>query len=557
MHIEKFEFNKNLLDNIRNTPYAQPWPVVYFLHADKVAYIGETTNFIVRSHQHLQNQKRSVFQYIYCITDKEFNKSVIMDIEASLINHIGSHEGYELQNENTGLQYHNYYQKAYYDKKFESVWRKLKSAGIVKEKLRDIENSDLFKYSPYKALTSDQYLAVDFILDDFAKDFDKTSTIVVRGGAGTGKTVLALYLTKLLNTYTKDEILIDDESENDYVRNIESIIDQKPNYRIALVVPMTSLRATLKRVFKNVRGLSADMVIGPNEVAQGDPFDVLIVDEAHRLRRRKNITNYKDFDKTNKLLGLDKYSGTELDWIIQRSKHQILFYDNNQSVRPSDLEDQQFIKNVYKGNISIYELSTQLRSLGGSSYIEYIKDIFHCKSNLVKQTFPSYEFTMFDDADRMRKAIFEMEKKFKLSRMVAGYGWEWKTKGMKFEEIKKAKIFDIGIGNYKYVWNTTNQDWVNSKHALNEIGCIHTTQGYDLNYVGVIIGPEIKYNPDTNEMEIEKKNYFDRNGKATASDDELKRFIINVYTTLFVRGIKGTYFYVYDKNLREYLKKWV
>ena len=104
----------------------------------------------------------------------------------------------------------------------------------------------------------------------------------------------------------------------------------------------------------------------------------------------------------------------------------------------------------------------------------------------------------------------------------------------------------------------TDVDWINSKTSVEEVGCIHTTQGYDLNYSGIIFGREIDYNPITKSIEINKKMYFDTKGKDGIRDDnELKQFIINVYKTIMYRGIKGTYVYVVDKNLREYFEKYI
>jgi DUF2075 family protein len=124
--------------------------------------------------------------------------------------------------------------------------------------------------------------------------------------------------------------------------------------------------------------------------------------------------------------------------------------------------------------------------------------------------------------------------------MVSGYAWPWKTKEVNYEDIKKQNLYDIVINDYHYIWNHTNKDWVNSLNAINEIGCIHTVQGYDLNYVGVIIGNEIKYDNISQNIYIDEKNYFDRNGKISIqTQKELFDYIINIYKVLLTRGIKG------------------
>ena len=131
--------------------------------------------------------------------------------------------------------------------------------------------------------------------------------------------------------------------------------------------------------------------------------------------------------------------------------------------------------------------------------------------------------------------------------MIAGYSWKWISN-------KDDSLLDIEIENTKLRWNSTNIDWVNSPNAINEVGCIHTTQGYDLNYSGIIFGNEISYSKEKDEIIIKEENYFDANGKQSIKDpSELKEFIINIYKTILLRGIKGTYVYACDKNLREYL----
>ncbi len=138
-----------------------------------------------------------------------------------------------------------------------------------------------------------------------------------------------------------------------------------------------------------------------------------------------------------------------------------------------------------------------------------------------------------------------------LSRLIAGYSWEWVSK-------KNSKLFDIKIGTTSLRWNKVSNDWINSSNSLEEVGCIHTTQGYDLNYAGVIFGNEITYNPSTNAIEIVESNYYDRNGKLSIADpQELKDFILNIYRTILLRGIKGTYVYVCDEELRSYLARFI
>jgi DUF2075 family protein len=161
----------------------------------------------------------------------------------------------------------------------------------------------------------------------------------------------------------------------------------------------------------------------------------------------------------------------------------------------------------------------------------------------------NYDFKIYDDIKEMVEAIKSHDSKHGLARVVAGYAWPWKTK------IDKGG-YDIEIDGLELVWNSTTEDWVNSKNAINEVGCIHTVQGYDLNYTGVIIGPEIFYDPSIKRIQVNSRRYMDINGKRSISDPaELTRYVINIYKTLLTRGIKGTYVYVSDPELRKLFKQ--
>ena len=157
----------------------------------------------------------------------------------------------------------------------------------------------------------------------------------------------------------------------------------------------------------------------------------------------------------------------------------------------------------------------------------------------------------------MISCIKEKERTEHLCRTVAGYSWEWKEKNKSYEYKKEHGIYDIEIDGHKYIWNTSHDGWILSKHAIDEIGCIHSTQGFDLNYVGVIFGREIDYISKTNEIDIKQDLFFDRNVKAGTKPDELKAYILNTYRVLLTRGIKGCYVYACNEGMREYLRRFI
>jgi len=569
INVETYKFDAKVVEKLENTRFGNKWPIVYIINNDNEAYIGETVNVYIRASQHLDNPKRQMLNLINIISSEKFNKSVILDLEAFLIKYMAADNKFKLQNGNGGLQNHNYYQKELYESKFKDIWNKLKEKGIVQNDLLVIENSDLFKYSPYKSLTDDQYEIVTDILKTLADDVknNQESTFIVHGGAGTGKTILGVYLVKLLMEVKENNSNIEDEIIDDNIQEILKIYDTINKLKIGLVIPMDNLRKTLKKVFKNVSGLNPKMVLSPNDVAKNsEKYDLLIVDESHRLRKRKNLTQYAAFDKNNKKFNLDN-KGTELDWIRLQSKYQIFLYDEEQSIKPTDIDKERFQELETEENIHKYILKTQLRCLlGGDKYIQYVKEIFSNNPPEERESFDQYEFKIFDDVDEMVNNIKSKNNVYGLCRNVAGYAWRWNSKGKKLpmhitkkeaKEIKENNLYDIDIDGHKYIWNSQPVDWINSENSINEIGSIHTTQGFDLNYTGLIIGNELKYDDVNHKLIVDRKKYFDTKGKADTSDEELLEYILHIYQTMCTRGMRGTYLYVCDPKLRKYLSKYI
>src|SRR3989344_3306022 len=514
--IQTFPFDQTGFADVKKFPLGRDWPVVYIIENEREVYIGETTSAHNRSRQHYENKDRARLKRLHIITDEEYNKSATLDLESQLIQYFSAEGTLRLQNGNKGLVNHNYFDRDRYRAKLETIWKKLQGLKLVKRELSDIENSELFKYSPYKALTEDQTAVADELSE--AVKAGHPGVHIVNGGPGTGKTILATYLAKLLK-------------EDEKTKNLE----------IGLVISMTSLRKSIQDAFSYITGLSGDMVIGPSEVAN-KKYDLLIVDEAHRLRQRRNITNYRSHDAMNKRLEFGQ-NGTELDWVLKCSKQQILFYDENQSIRPADIHAARF-KNL---KATQHFLTSQLRVKGGEKYIGFINSIFEGRKSLDAQ-FRDFDFKIYDDVARMVTDIKTRNSKLSLCRVVAGFAWPWVSRG-------NPDATDIDIDGVKLRWNSTTTNWVNSRNAINEVGCIHTIQGYDLNYVGVIVGPELIYDAKMDRLTVDENRYEDRNGWRGISDPkELERYIINIYKTLMTRGMRGCYVYFVDKETEKYFK---
>lgn len=557
MEIKQYKIN-DVDATLSQNKHAKNWPIVYILNGEKEAYIGELANFERRLKEHLRNEKRASLTEISLIDDDKFNKSAILDIESELIRLMDADEKYELQNIVLGQnQAHDYYQRSEYKKMIKDIWNEIHKIGLAKHDYRSIQNSDLFIYSPYKTLTSDQYESVKDILYSLGVSLTSKpkSSMAVHGNAGTGKSILAIYLMKVLvdikakdiEKQELDELEDEGKYENDLIEPLLTACNIK-DFKIGMVVPITSFRSTLKKVFKKVKGLKSNMLLTPSDVVnaylKGEKYDILLIDEAQRLKIAKNNQNIGGFYAKNEALGIDKYS-TELDWLLKCSDHQIFFYDAKQSVSGSDITIEDLNAIPYE---NIYNLNIQMRVEGGDLYMDYIRQIFSNHPPKERINLKDYDVKIFDDVQNMYDEIISKDEVYGLCRNIAGFAWPWNTK-------KGKADYDIEIQGNKFVWNKSNNAWITNPESVNEIGSIHTLQGQDLNYAGLIIGNDLSYDFDKKEIIINKQEFYDTNAKKGLTDEEIKDNILNAYYILLSRARRGVYLYICDDNFKKYLKQ--
>lgn len=561
--IEQYSFDENGINNLKiNSKHGVDWPVVYILSGNKEAYVGETQNAYDRMKQHFSNKKRKNLTKINLMQSDSFNKSAILDIENMLITHMHADGKFILQNSNGGQsKLHNYYQRSEYQNVFTEIWDKLKKLNLVEHSLFEVENSEIFKFSPYKELTNDQYMVVEELLKLYSEAMQGTSRmdVIVNGGAGTGKSLIAIYflnmIANILNNdydFSDTEQYIDDESflnRADLIKAIKTY----GNDKIGFVIAVPSFKDTVKKVFKSIKELRHIHVISPSEASRGD-YDVLIVDEAHRLKRRHKLTNYGTHDNVNKSLGLPADS-TELDWLKFKAKKMlILFYDGIQSIKESDVSKEDFDKINSDDYTHKLFLNTQLRVKGGDEYIDFARSLFS-NSPVKYKSQKGYDLKVYDDCYEMFEAIKSKNIEYKgLCRMLAGFSFYWRKKARDKKNIKYNQNYDFEIDGHYYCWNEdfNASDFITNDKNIEKIGCIYTSQGHDLNYVGVIFGEDISYNPETKQIMYHPDKFIDTYSKSSDINKTINN-IINAYLVLLTRGVYGTYIYAVDKNLREYI----
>jgi DUF2075 family protein len=544
-------------------PHFVNWPVVYALDGADRIYVGESLNVVTRFRQHLASPEKKTFRGARVVLDPTFNKSVCLDLESFLIQRLSGDGLFQVTNRNVGISDRDYFGRDEYRKVFAEIFAELRADGLFSASLKEIENSNLFKLSPFKALSSDQEIVVldvlEGLFDDLAKNL--SSQIVIQGDPGTGKTVVAIYLMKLLSDIQAWDHSqpVDSESalSEFFVEGYPELLD---GFRMGLIVPQMSLRKTVQRVFRQTPGLKASMVMSPFELGnREDSFDLLVVDETHRLRQSGNQPAgplYKQFSEINlRLFGRDDPDLTQLDWIKSKSAHQIFLMDSAQTVHTGDVSTALLadLSRQRDDQHRRYRLSSQMRVAAGEDFVGYVREVLS-DAPPEPRRFQGYDLRFYDDLRAMRDAIRARESEAGLARLVAGFAWPWVSR-------KDKSAYDIQIDGVQLRWNQTDVDWVSSPTAAEEVGVIHTVQGYDLNYAGVIIGRDLRYDAAAGRLTFDRGSYFDRTAANDMpsrgirfSDDDILQLVTNIYSVLLTRGMLGTYVYVCDPALRERLR---
>ncbi|MCR5841232.1 MAG: DUF2075 domain-containing protein [Bacteroidales bacterium] len=354
---------------------------------------------------------------------------------------------------------------------------------------------------------------------------NKKRTILIQGGPGTGKSVLAV---NLLMHYILCNCNVAYVTKNSAPRQaFLSILSGNKAENIA----------DISQLFRSPFGLSK---------VPANSYDCLIVDEAHRLVKKM----YGDWGGKN-----------QVKECIYASLLTIFMLDEDQAVTTKDIGSVQEIRKWCKelGSAIIMreetKLVSQFRCNGSDAYIQFIDNLLQRGETLaVPLGELNYDFRLFDDASQMREALREKNGGNK-ARMVAGYCYDWNVKNHRGD-------IDIDLpGGFEAKWNLENDKiWAINPRSFEEVGCIHTAQGLEFDYVGVLIGKDLTYDPASDQVRTNKEA-ISRDDKSSgirgASDDVARRLILNTYKTLLTRGQKGCFVYCEDEALREYFKRMV
>lgn len=354
----------------------------------------------------------------------------------------------------------------------------------------------------------------------------KKHTIIVEGGPGTGKSVIAINLLAKIIQMEKSCFYVTKTSAPRTVYKKRLI---KGKYKIGY----------LKGLFKS----SGTFVYTPSNT-----FDCLLVDEAHRLKKQS---------------GFYSNSGeNQIKEIINSCRVSVFFIDEDQVVTTKDIgsidQIKMFAKELDSELFPTIKLTSQFRCNGSDSYIAFLKDVLGQESTANYNGFDlDYDLQVFDSPTKMREALRDKNKNNK-ARMIAGYCYPWISQHKKVDEYGNT-IFDIKLeDNYKAQWNFSTDEFAIDPDSFEQVGCIHSTQGLEFEYVGIIIGLDLRFengrvitDPSKRaKSDASLKGYKDKGGLPLAD-----KIIRNTYKTLLTRGQKGCYVYCQDKALGQYMKE--
>ncbi len=373
-------------------------------------------------------------------------------------------------------------------------------------------------------MIDEQVVAYDKIMKAIKESHidNKKHVIIITGGPGTGKSVLAINLLA--------HCIIDLKLNASYITK-----NMAPRKCYANLLA----KGNAKKMINLQKAIQSPWCL-PTTIYNG--FDVGIYDEAHRMQK-----------KPYRYLGNDM-----LEDAIKAAKVSVFFVDDDQRITIEDKYDVHSIITYAKRENAIihkpYELVSQFRCDGSDGYISFLNNLLEIKqtANTVFE-FNKLNIKVFDDPNQMRDELRELNKINNKSRMIAGYCYDWNVKNNRGE-------WDIMLpNNFKAKWNLENDDhWAVNPNSFEEIGCIHTCQGMEFDYVGVFIGNDLYYKDGhvrTNRSAISKDDKTSGIRLKSTTDEEADKLIRRTYKVLLTRGLKGCFIYCEDKALNEYLKK--
>lgn len=574
--IEEVKYESGSLDTLQETLKISfrdenkmllfEYPTIYIVN-DKNSdgysvYVGETTDIVRRTNQHLGEIREDWAKFsksnttkMFVIGHHHFNKSLTLDIENRLMLYLLSVDNVSNVQNRRGNPQNKYYTSDEIDEIFTKIWSSLNKKNKYLFPAESIvRNSAIFKSSPFHKLTNEQLKAKNEIIFKITSALSKNefgTLILVKGEAGAGKTVL---MSSLI-----DDLLNSDDT--DFIRE---------NNAINLVVNHDDQLSVYKEIEKKLEwksGLNLDVAMKPTQFLnalkkQDVDAGIVVIDEGHLLLTAKNQA-YQ--------------GGNHLKDILSKSKVVVLVYDDNQIMNKSQIwVDNSFLTLQHQASLSgnLIELNNQMCIKASESTISWIRNIIDKREITKLKEDKNYDIQIFNSPKELQDAIKlkDENRHLGISRLIATYDWEYSSQSKPKEKYKDRykdeykNYWCVEIDGWLCPWNrelsrdrkNSKLSWIEQPQTIDEVGSTFTVQGFDLNYAGVIIGPSVKYRDGKIKFDVSASKNKGAVQNRKLENGEMKNFgedlLKNELNVLLTRGVNGLYIYAVDEELQAALK---
>ncbi|QNK64837.1 DUF2075 domain-containing protein [Pedobacter sp. PAMC26386] len=397
---------------------------------------------------------------------------------------------------------------------------------VIKQKLKgELKLFGTVKTKEDYILLDEQLIVYDTVMSIVRKGLEhkQKHAIIVKGGAGTGKSVIGLQLLADLAAL---------------------------NFNTQYATGSKAFTETLRKILGDNSKSLLKYFMSYGE-AKPNEIDVLLMDEAHRIREK---TGYP-FKSTGK---------PQVQDLLNAAKVSVFFIDDYQAVRKGEIGSSAFIKEQAElagCKVYEYDLEAQFRNGGSERYSDWIDHTLHIRKTATTEWInePDFEFVIMDSPDALEKAIRARAEEGYTARVMAGFCWPWSKRLDENNDL----INDVEIDEFKRPWNAQegltgmrkgipkSQFWAYEAGGIDQIGCVYTAQGFEFEYAGIIFGKDLKYNPDIGEWEGFSGNSYDSQVK---SSQDFLQLVKNTYRVLLGRGMKACYVYFMDKDTERYFR---
>jgi len=388
------------------------------------------------------------------------------------------------------------------------------------------------------SLLNEQLVAKNLIWSKIkkTKKGDKKAVVIVHGGPGTGKSVIALNILAEA-AKAKKKVFFACKSKP-FVSGLIKLVGEEGG----------KLISNLNRFIPSK--------IGENEC------DLILIDEAHRIGKTSNHQFTKKEHRTDM---------PQIDQIIRSAKTTVFFIDDLQNIRFLEIGSAELIrKTAEKFGASVDEvtLETQFRCMGSNNYLNWLESVFgYIDEKKILSKSEVFDFKIFNSPHTLYSALLEKDaastkkipNKGNFARLVAGFCWPWSQKLDSNGEL----VNDVVIGDFAMPWETHDKitppkgyvrwyEWAYKPEGIKQVGCIYTAQGFEFDYIGVIIGNDLVYNSKTGKLTCDINATADP--MLRRNKENFEKYVKNIYRVLFSRGMKGCYVYFTDKGTEKYFK---